>query len=108
MWIKLTKNKDFKRNIRFDDSELTFCIDMRFPNATEWVTVDYARALADRRDTFRAAVDVHGDLLSTRTSTTGEETNKQPEQGTGGQEPERMDLSTSGAAAPRNRWGARK
>ena len=37
--------KGFKRNIRFDDTALSFCIDVCIPgNGGKWITVSYDRA----------------------------------------------------------------
>ena len=47
--------KDFKRNIRYDDVALSFCIDVLLPGAASWVTVSYERALQDRKDQQKIA-----------------------------------------------------
>lgn len=59
---------EFKRNIRFDDAETTLCIDIKIPNTnpsqSKWITVDYERALADRRTIAKSTVLNYGDALS--------------------------------------------
>ena len=43
--------KGFKRNIRFDDSALTFCINVLLPGKdSKWITVSHERAYEDRRE----------------------------------------------------------
>ena len=61
LWAKHAKNPNFRRNIRFDDTEKTFCIDIKFPNRKDWITVDHRRALLDKRANKEL---VDGDLLS--------------------------------------------
>ena len=39
LWAKHNKDPDFKRNIRYDDTEKTFVMDIKFPSKLEWVTV---------------------------------------------------------------------
>ena len=53
------KYKDgFRRNVRFEDADHTFVIDMLIPGPdnpnNEWTTVGYDRVLADRRHRARA------------------------------------------------------
>ena len=55
---------EFKRNIRFDDIELSLCIDIRIPGANSWVTVSHERALADRRAWARSVEAGNDALLS--------------------------------------------
>ena len=46
---------EFKRNVRFDDTELTLCIDIKLPGSgSKWVTVSHEHALADRRALSRS------------------------------------------------------
>ena len=61
LWTKHNRDSNFKRNIRYDDTEKTFCMDIKFPSKQEWVTVDYGRAMFDKRRN-KASEDV--DLLS--------------------------------------------
>ena len=63
LWLKFNKDPGFKRNVRYDDAEKTFCMDVKFPNRNEWITVDHARALMDKRKKA-ASLDIE-DLLST-------------------------------------------
>ena len=65
LWTKYNKDQDFKRNIRFDDTEKSFCMNVKLPGKQSWITVDHGRALADKRKN-RASVDE--DLLSTVTA----------------------------------------
>ena len=64
MYVKYNKSKDFKRNVRFDDVEMTFCLDVKFPGKESWITVKYERALRDRR-TGVVEAEEHDELLST-------------------------------------------
>ena len=41
LWVKHGKNPDFKRNIRHDDVELTFCLDVKLSSKKKWVTVSH-------------------------------------------------------------------
>ena len=50
MWAKYKKNPEMKRNVRFDDIDMTFCLDVKFPGRKDWVTVPYSRALKDKKD----------------------------------------------------------
>ena len=61
----------FRRNIRFEDAEHTFVIDVLIPGPTnpkkEWTTVDYDRVIADRRGRASAMSRGHGERLSSTT-----------------------------------------
>ena len=65
MWTKYKRSPDFKRNVRYDDVGMTFCLDIKFPGRRDWVTVSYNRALSDRKASKSAEDEVRGDLLST-------------------------------------------
>ena len=58
----------FKRNIRFDDADHTMVIDVLIPGhdnpRNEWVTVSYARAVADRRARANDLEKSRGNMLS--------------------------------------------
>ena len=88
MWIKYNKDPAFKRNIRFDDVEMSFCLDIKFPGKEKWVTASYERAMIDKR--ANAAVDLDQDeLLSTKGpplafSYDGEMDEADPQAGTSG------------------------
>ena len=58
----------FKRNIRFEDAEHSLCIDIKLPDNTKWITIDYAHALADRRAWSQDVLSKHLDVLSSRPS----------------------------------------
>ena len=74
IWLKYNKSKELKRNVRFDDSELTFCMGLKLPKNEDWITVTYEQALADRRARTRDSFAAQGDRLSTRRpSAAGEE-----------------------------------
>ena len=63
--------RGFKRNIRFDDTALTFCIDIMIPanGNKDWVTVTHDQALVDRRRIEMQKNKELGDnLLSTSTT----------------------------------------
>ena len=49
LWTKHNRDSNFKRNIRFDDTGKTFCMDIKFPSKQDWVTVDHRRAMMDKR-----------------------------------------------------------
>ena len=66
MWEKHNKSPDYKRNIRHDDTELSFCLDLKLPGKTRWITVNYQRALMDRRASNSSEMEQMGDELSTR------------------------------------------
>ena len=71
MWIKHRKDPEFRRNVRHNDAELTYCLDIKFPKRHDWITVTYARALQEKKK--RAAVQMNDEeLLSTTTKTTAE------------------------------------
>ena len=57
-----------KKNIRFEDAEHTFVIDIKFPGSSdnEWTTVSYERALEDRKENNYDRERQQGDLLSSR------------------------------------------
>ena len=69
MWIKHKKDPEMKRNIRFDDVELSFCIDFRFPAHKDWISVSFQRALRDRRSSVSSGMLANDDLLSTAACT---------------------------------------
>ena len=60
--------KGFKRNVRFDDINQSFCIDVCLPGKNKWHTVTYEQAMMDRRERAAEAAGTRGGLLSTRTS----------------------------------------
>ena len=61
----------FRRNIRFEDADHTFVIDILIPGPSnpknEWTTVGYERVLADRRGRASARDRGHGERLSSTT-----------------------------------------
>ena len=63
--------RGFKRNIRYDDIALSFCIDVLLPGTTNWVTVSYERALQDRRANQKAINMNQGESLSSRAAEAG-------------------------------------
>ena len=63
LWTKHDRDPGFKRNIRYDDTEKTYCMDVKFPGRTEWVTVDYRRALTDKRRNSVARCEDGDELL---------------------------------------------
>ena len=65
MWVKYKKSPEFKRNVRFDDVELTYCLDVKFPGKKNWITVSYKRALRDRRASICLEAEDQDELLST-------------------------------------------
>ena len=67
--LKQKHGQDFKRNIRFEDAELTLAIDIKLPGkSSKCVTVTYEHALADRRAVSNATVSRNLEALSSRTS----------------------------------------
>ena len=59
--------KGFKRNIRFDDTALSFCIDVCLPgNDNKWLTVSYDRAYKDRQLIQIQENRKHGNELSSQ------------------------------------------
>ena len=60
----------FRRNIRFEDGEMTLVVDICLPakgkHGDEWTTVGYERALADRKDNNKDAVKEQGDRLASK------------------------------------------
>ena len=65
LWTKYGRDSDFKRNVRFDDVEMTFCLNVKLPKKKEWKTVTYKRALLDRRVSATTAEEDQDDALST-------------------------------------------
>ena len=65
MWKKYDKDPGLKRNVRHDDVTVSYCLDIKFPNRLDWITVSYARALADRKANSANETEDRGDLLST-------------------------------------------
>ena len=62
LWIKNNKSQDFKRNVRFDDVNMTFCLDVKLPGKSNWQTVTYERASREKKISVSAEAD--DDLLS--------------------------------------------
>ena len=62
--MKMRYGKDFRKNIRFDDVGLTFCIDVLIPGQRAWETVTYQRALVDCRNKERKVEIQRGEALS--------------------------------------------
>ena len=97
--MKRKYGADFKRNVRFEDAELTMCIDVRFPYEDEWTSVGYERVLEDRR----ANRETGNDKLSSKIERGGAEAEEEPGEELG---------STPGAAGRGgkrgfNRWSAK-
>ena len=65
MWLKHNKNPEFKRNVRHDDTELSYCLDIKLPGKQKWITISYQMALADRRASTSTEVEKMGEELST-------------------------------------------
>ena len=49
LWTKNNKSADFKRNVRFDDTSMTFCLDVKLPGKTTWLSVTHERAAKERK-----------------------------------------------------------
>ena len=49
LWTKNNKSGEFKRNVRFDDTGMTFCLDVKLPGKTTWLTVNHERAAKERK-----------------------------------------------------------
>ena len=69
--LKTRYKSGFKRNIRFEDAELSLVIDICLPNSngtpgSEWTTVSYERALSDRKSINKENEYKQGDCLSSR------------------------------------------
>ena len=60
--------RGFRRNVRFDDSAMSFCIDVYIPgsNNDEWITVPYDKVCEDRRKKQLQEASRHGSVLSTQ------------------------------------------
>ena len=65
--LKEKYGRDFRRNIRHEDAEHSYCIDVCFKRDGEWITIGYERALADRKSNNKAWEMSQGDKLSSRT-----------------------------------------
>ena len=77
--------ENLKKNIRFEDSEHTFVIDIKLPGAADddWMTVSYEHALADRRENATNWEANQGEKLSSRR--TGDRDGEDGRGGKGGQ-----------------------
>ena len=65
--MKNRYGQNFRRNIRYDDVDLTFCIDILIPgNNPKWETVGFQRALADCKIHERETEKKCGNALSSR------------------------------------------
>ena len=91
--------REFKRNVRFDNIMHSFCMDVKMPGSTKWITVSHDRALADLQESRRAAEEKSKEQLSSLGSGL-----EQPEQGQGQDE---AALGASGSGAPVPTGGAR-
>ena len=80
MWLKHKKNPMMKRNIRFDDVDMSFCIDFKFPTHKDWISVSYQRTLRDRRASASSELLANEDLLSTAPISDDKERNLEDEQ----------------------------
>ena len=61
----------FRRNVRFDDPAMSFCIDVLIPgsNNNKWITVPYERAREDRKSKQMEETKRHGSDLSSQGKT---------------------------------------
>ena len=61
---------NFRRNIRFEDSDMTLVIDICIPEngqpGKEWTTVDYQLAKKDRKVNNQDEMDEHADRLASK------------------------------------------
>ena len=72
--LKTRYGRGFKRNIRFEDGEMTLVIDICIPDkdgkpGDDWTTVSYERALSDRRSINRDNETKHGQRLASKERT---------------------------------------
>ena len=51
--------------MRHDDVEMSYCLDVKFPGRKDWITVNYRRALRDRRASINLEEEDREELLST-------------------------------------------
>ena len=70
--MKKKYGNGFRRNIRFEDADHSFVIDLLIPGPNnhnnEWVTVGYNRVLADRKRRAQAAGKNPDEMLSSTTA----------------------------------------
>ena len=79
--LKSRYGQQFRRNIRFEDAEHTFVIDVCLRTGGDWITIGYERALADRKQNCSAKEKIHGDLLSSNAGVEDAEEDKEAEAG---------------------------
>ena len=104
MWNKYRRDPSFKRNIRYDDVDMTFCLDMKLPGREDWITATYARALRDRR--AGAALDQErDDLLSSAGDPPGLEMVMEHEPGSASA---KKGASAAGGSVTSTSWRAPK
>ena len=61
---------EFKRNIRFEDAELSLVVDIKLPGrGAKWMTISYEHALSDRRALSSALVSDNIDMLTSQPAT---------------------------------------
>ena len=49
LWVKHGKDPDFKRNVRFNDADMSFSLDVKLPGKLKWMTVSHERASKERK-----------------------------------------------------------
>ena len=65
MWLKYNKSQDFKRNVRHDDAEMSYCLDMKLPGKSNWISISYQRAYADGKASLTKDLEQMDGELST-------------------------------------------
>ena len=62
LWNKYNKDAEFKRNVRFSDVDMSFCLDVKIPGKVDWTTVSYEREMREKR--FSLCREDEDDALS--------------------------------------------
>ena len=76
--LKRMHGKGFRRNIKFDDSDLTLYMDVCLPGENSWLRVDYAMALEGRKEELKKERDRTRNRLASSQSDTSETENFRP------------------------------
>ena len=72
--LKKIHGPGFRRNVKFDDGELSLYMDVCLPNENDWMRIDYADALeANRAEQRIAAISSRVRLTSSQSSVSADE-----------------------------------
>ena len=107
--LRRTHGKKLRRNIKFDDAEMSLYMDVCLPGETTWLKVDYEMALSERRSDHKRDSDKIRHRLTSTQSESSDTGTLSPAHNNGPLRPPLLDLTDEPVRnTPVATWGSDK